>query len=202
MGYQVGDIISVRFDQTTGGQEFLNKVFYRIVSIAAEAIIRELFDDLIERLQAVMLVVQTTTTSHTTQQVVNETNKLDFEDFGEFAIGEVVDANPLPSYAAVGYKKTVPTRLTRPGGFRLGGVSSQSLDGNLIDGAWTEAYDLMGEKFSEILELEDSGALTMVVEPVVVGRNVDGSLNLERVNIVTDMDGARVTSQVSRRAGG
>lgn len=199
MAWVEDDIISVRLDQTSQGEDALNKLFYRIVSIVAETIIREVLLALVEQLTGQMAILQTVQWAHVSQQVLNETNGLDFEDYGELEVGVLSDASPVPTYVSVGMTKTVANRLTRPGGIRIGGVVSTAFEGNDLTAAFVDAYKDLGETLASEQVFSDSGVGSITLQPVVVGRNVDGSLDLLRINDVVDVDKPRITSQVSRR---
>lgn len=199
MPWQQDDVISIQFNQTLYQQDLLNKLFWRIVNVVGQIIMEEMLVFLIDEFIDIMIPAQIDSLAHTDQKVLNETDGVSFMLFDELGVGSIADDGEAPSYMATGMTKAIETRITRPGGIRLAGVPSSGVQDNEL----TPAMTLLYQPIADWLEVEhtyvDSGGGQLTLEPVVVGRAPDGSLDLTRVNKVTSVGNIRLTSQVSRR---
>lgn len=199
MGWLANDIVSIQMKQTFLGKNVVNKLFYRISSVPVGTDILEIFDKISEALILSMITVQSERLFHDEQIYLNETNKVDIFTTSFGASGLVVGFEDLPSSNAFGGKKVVSSRLTRPGAIRLAGVTETSVDGNSIVTATIVALGAIGTELADTQVHVDSTGKEMILDPVVVGRLPDGSLDLTKVQEVQFVGTWRVTTQVSRK---
>jgi len=144
--------------------------------------------------------------SFTTVRVAELGNPLG--EYGEYSIpvGErdgtrsvSPDTDALPSYAAVGVRLAVATRLTRPGQKRLGFLTQSDAIGNDLQTGYNTAAVALMDVMSDTMTL-GSPAAGVVLVPHVVGLNADGTIRESQVVAGYSIN-QKVTSQVSRRFG-
>jgi len=109
------------------------------------------------------------------------------------------DTDALPSYAAVGVRLAVGTRLTRPGQKRLGFLTQSDAIGNDLQTGYNTAAVALMNVMSGTMAL-GAPAAGVVLVPHVVGLNADGTIRTSQAVIGYSIN-QKVTSQVSRRFG-
>jgi hypothetical protein len=177
----------------------LNKLFYKVVLKAASLIIEEALDALAQYLIDAFITLQPDDVAHVEQVFLDETDGLGYYVSSYSPTGSVTTATACPSFTAYGMTKKVESRITRPGGIRVVGVTEESVVGNSLTAGAILALLTLGSVLSVPIAVEDLSGEDFVVSPVVVGRLPDGSLDLTKINPVTQVVSPRLTSQVSRR---
>lgn len=196
----VGDLIRITACSNLFSQQVCN-VFYYVVAIWTGTID---IDDVLEKWnEDIAIPIGPNLSSQLTpgtlkwENVDNPAETVTIT--GGFAGSAAGDA--MPSFVAVSIRLYGETALTRSGWKRLPGIG----EGNVANG---ELGTLV------VAEFDDWAATSLVapfvsdtpgdfaLEPVIVGRNPDGSLNLAAVNpIVSAQTQNRVSTQNTRKVG-
>lgn len=200
MAWDIGDIISIQLKQTALGQEMANKLFFEIVTKDVGAIESECLSDVAEDLVNDMTLIQTPGVTHYEQVFLNESNGIDVFVHNYNTPGTASGANPAPSFLAIGYKKNVATRVTRPGSMRVGGVFEEAIEANAIAASWQTVVNNVGVFMGAVQDGVDSGTNHMTFQPVVVQRLPSGAVNPSVYQDVTSIANAKPTTQNSRKA--
>jgi len=198
MPYQLDDVIQIDFYQEYLAQSVINSLFYKITQIIAGAITDAVIDSICGAIVAWLKDLQSSNLSHIGQTVYNLTDGITTNNFVNTAIGAATTGDDLAAFIAVGMKKSVLTRITRPGAIRIAGIKESSVVGNLLTAGAVTAFETVGNLLGNNVNGSDSGN-TVVFTPVVVGRNIDGSFNLAKVNVLADVGLPRLTTQNSRK---
>lgn len=107
------------------------------------------------------------------------------------------EASPLPLFNAVGARLSVGTRVTRPGQKRFSGLTESDSDNARLQSRAISAVEaLLGHVVANITL--GAPALTAVLSPVVVRKDVDG-LPVAYQDVVGYSVNPYMTSQVSRK---
>lgn len=128
-------------------------------------------------------------------QLENLTNTSEFwrEDID---IAGTDTSAPAPAFVAYGGLKVRTTKVTRSGGVRLPGASDGAIDDEgLISTGKASALEAAMPAYLVMTV----GAQDIEQQMVIVGRNVDGSLDLARVNPVSGVQFRYSTTQNSRK---
>lgn len=129
-------------------------------------------------------------------------------EYGEYSIpaGErtgtratPTDSDAMPSYAAVGVRLGVATRVTRPGQKRFGFLTQSDVIGNDLQSGYNALLVTLMDTMKANMTL-GSPAAGVVLVPSVVGLNADGTIRTSQV-VTGYAINQKVTSQVSRRYG-
>lgn len=125
-------------------------------------------------------------------------NLSETDEFGVLpvSISGTRNTDPAPVFVALGLKKGVSTKLTRPGSVRFPGI----MEADITGGVWSNTnvsnafISVVESNFTVTLPDKDWDAV-----PVVVGRNAAGEYDLLRINTITSVGNPRVTTQNSRK---
>lgn len=200
MAWDNGDVFSIDLKQSYLGSDMINKIFYRIVSQVGPIIIEELLNAIAVILVDAFTQLQVDQLNHTEQVFQNVSNNVDFHISTYTKAGDVLSVDVAPSFMAVGFRKNVTTRLTRPGQMRLSGLNEDISVGNNINPAALPALGLLGVALSTDINVVDSGGGSMLVEPVVIGKIPGTSdYDLARVQRPSSFAPISITTQNSRK---
>lgn len=129
-------------------------------------------------------------------------------EYGEYAIptGEragtrstPTDSDAMPTYAAVGVRLAVASRLTRPGQKRFGHLTQSDIIGNAVQSGITGIINtLMGTMTSNMTL--GAPAAGVVLVPAIVSLNADGTIRTHQV-VTGFAISPNATTQVSRKIG-
>ena len=132
----------------------------------------------------------------------NKIEVRDLRDKNTFAVRSVsvpgnTASDPLPAFMAMGFKKDIQSRITRPGSTRIPGL----VETNITNGQWNITQDTIdwGEALRAFV-WSNGGGYTNAVNMVVVGSAPDGDYDLNRINTVSAFRPIRVTTQNSRKS--
>lgn len=198
MGYSLDDIIQVDYYQDYLEQGVLNSLFYKIVTIAAGAVTEALLNAFCDLVINWIKDLQSSDLTHVGQTVYNLSDGLTVSNFTTVVAGTVTTSDNMASYVAVGMKKSVSSRITRPGSIRITGIKESSVVGNFLTTGAASAFDSVGALLGAPINVVNGGN-DVTFQPVVVGRNADGSFNLAKINYIVDIGLPRLTSQNSRK---
>lgn len=107
------------------------------------------------------------------------------------------DPQYTPSFAAVGVRLTVGTRVTRPGQKRFAFLTQGDFDGNtLLSGMLTAVNTFMDGMVNTITLV--APAIGVTIQPVVVRKDATGAPTAHQ-DVTGYLTNAFVTSQVSRK---
>lgn len=196
-----GDIIRIIDEQEYLAQKTLNMYYYRADTVlnpddAYSQLLSKFFSEVV----SAIMPVQTTGIVHTNLHLDNITNNLDFDDLPLSGANGDVTGEAMPTFVAYKFVLHRPTKLTRQGYKRIGGVPESALSGNAIQVAFAPALDGVADKIKICLVIEVGGVEVLRFCPVLVGRNPDGTHDLTRVQEVSEVSwDLRATSQVSRK---
>lgn len=138
----------------------------------------------------------------TTDLTWNAIEMKDLRDVNEFAVRSIsVTGNsagdPLPPFVAMGFKKDISSRVTRPGSTRIPGLTETDMS----DGEWDiEPVVQAWAEGARCFTWSNGGGYTGQACLVVIGTAPDGDYDLNRVNPVTAFRAVRATTQNSRKS--
>jgi len=130
---------------------------------------------------------------------IKATNLSDEDEFTVLPVniaGSVTGTAVMPPFVALGLKKDISTRTTRPGSIRIPGITEADVTGGVWDNFG--ASTIIAAALNNSLFLVD-GPVSQTLVPVVVGRSPNGDFDLSRINQVTSFGNPRVTTQNSRK---
>jgi hypothetical protein len=134
----------------------------------------------------------------TTANTLVVENLTDPNEFAELSIEQsgTRTGDTLPAFVAYGMTKVRTTRATKSGGMRIPGVIEDALDtsGNITSGYLAE----MNSAFDTNINFVD-GADNCQMGMVIVGRDLQGKLDLTKINPVSSVVFSRITTQNSRK---
>ena len=197
---QIGDVIQIRDCQTLLNKELCNIFYYLVAAWTGNATPEDILTVFESSIVPAMADVQGVELVHTDLRMDNISNGLDFADLAINVPGTRVGAPVLPTYVAASFRLNRGSKITRPGFKRIGGIQEDQVSNNNFANV-----DPAAVAFAAILSVDvvinipnpASGTL----RPVIVGRNVDGTFDLQRLNVVTSASALlNISTQVSRKA--
>lgn len=199
MPYEVNDVLHLQFEQDYLGANIMNSLWYRVKQIVSGQIVPAVLDSLLTQLIVIIKQLQATTLTHYQQVVVNLSDGLTTDKFNIVRFGDDTTGEEVASFIALGYKKQVSSKLTRPGSLRIAGLREDSVIGNAFPPSVLTAILAIGNSLSGDKSANDGGANSAIFEPVVVGRLPNGTFDLTKVNPVIGFGVPRLTTQNSRK---
>lgn len=197
----VNDIIRIRDCQSMFGQTLCNVFYYVVQAWTGNSTLLDVLTEYQQQVVSKFQPLQTPDLIHVNLRADNVTNDLDFAEKAISDGGTYTDSISLPVFVAIGYKLTRSTKLTRPGAKRVAGISETlATDGQINPVA--SVVDNLGVAFAQVLTIDAPVTNSGSLAPVIVGRQVDGSLDLTRTNLILSGEAqVELTSQVSRKVG-
>lgn len=199
MAWDTGDVIEVILKQTALEQLCLNVLTFRIGVKDINADETEILPQLGQHIIDAMILAQGPDAAHYEQDYNNITTELEFFRTSIIEVGEAGTGEPSASFDAFGLTKVCESRITRPGGMRVCGVTESHTEGNDLTSGMIAILLTMGVSISEPLGFVDQSARGMDFKLYVIGRLPEGGYDLTKQNNVVAMTNPRLTSQVSRR---
>lgn len=210
MSLAVNDILSVKDFQSYQGQLLMNVYYFRLLAIPTVDSEPNEEQELLAAFQtqhsAAIALEQHTSLKHTLLRYDNLTNGIDFAE-RVVDIDGSISGDAEPSFVAFNYVMRRSTGLTRNGSKRIGGLSENSVVGNLpnLTGIRLEA---LGAAIGRGINAPVMGG-TLWAEPVIVGRTqaIPGDpsspyeLDLSKINVVAGATFTAVSTQRTRKAG-
>lgn len=199
----VGDIISIKDNQVLSGQSLMNVYYYRVKTLIVEGEdylgdIAQVFWDAVG---GSLREVQHGELTHNNLLVENVTNGLEFATYPVLENGSVGSGHCMASFDAYSLKLNRATKLTRNGSKRIAGVPEVAQNNSVIGGDFQALLDILCVALREPIFAEIPGVSEWLLDPVIIGRNPDGTLDLTRVNDIQSVTyKTRITSQVSRKS--
>ena len=194
---QQGDFVEFTVQYTMQNIEMANTFYY--IYEATPTLITAPVEDCINEFQAeVVGAYMDFLSNDLVAKEIRLNNLTNTQEFGIKAINlpGSSSGDPLPTFVALGLKKSVSTRLTRPGSIRFAGIAEADIAG----GVWTNTAKSNGLAAVVAKDwIVDSGVDSGLFKPIIVGRNTDGSFNTSVFNNVTSVGQPRVTTQNSRK---
>lgn len=191
----VGDILRITSCGNLFDQQVCN-VFYYLVSVWTG---NADFQDVVDVFETVILDQIAVNTVD--DYVVNEVKVENLDDPAEQTTavvnvpGDLTDT-PLPSYVAATIKLVRTTAATRHGSKRIAGIGETYVVDNNISPS-----NFMSDVATVLAAELDFGS-DFTLDPVIVGRNTDGTLNLAVINPVSDAEVSQfISTQNSRKPG-
>lgn len=201
MAWDTNDIILINVRQDYLEQSLTNTLFYKVIEITAGLITEAVLDALAKFIVDSLTQIQQNVLTHIEQVFDNLTDGVSQYVSTYFKVGDGSDPDILASFMAIGMKKAVATRVTRPGSIRIAGIGETAASGNSLTGAAATLAVEIGVDLASLTIIDDLGGNIAVFQPIVVGRNVDGSFNLAAINDITSMAFPTLTTQNSRKPG-
>jgi hypothetical protein len=199
MAWDVDDIISIELRQDYLEQGLVNILFYKIIDIVGTAITNALLDLLVEAITDFITPSQNADLEHI-EQIVNNLSDGVSQYLATYNVpGELPANDVVASFFAAGLKKSVSTRITRPGSIRIAGLREAGIEANSLAAAYLAIVDLTAVDLGSTVIINDQAGTVATFNPVVVGRNPDGSFDVARINDITSFGLARLTTQNSRK---
>lgn len=192
------DIVKIELRQEYLGEEIVNTIFYRIAEVVAGAVVQTVWNTLIDALLDAIEALQSTSLSHVEQVVDNLTDGVSTALITDTRNGTSSGLD-VAAFVAAGWKKSVDSKITRPGSFRLAGLIESQIEGNNLTSTMTSACETAGLFLGGTQIVDDGTGNIVTFEPVVVGRALDGSFDLARINSISTFNLPRLTTQNSRK---
>lgn len=134
MTIATGDLLQIVDNQTYLGEDLMNVYYYRWFS--APALDNVVYDDLLDDFKEVVvnkvIAVQVEQLEHTTLEIKNLSNGIDFRVLTLELTGDIPAADDalLPSYQAMTFQLIRDSLVTRNGSKRYAGVIESAVEGN------------------------------------------------------------------------
>lgn len=199
MPWLVDDVLLIEIRQDYLEQSMTNTLFYKIIDIVGTAITSALIELFVQAIVDFLKEAQIQEVDHVEQITSNLTDGLSQQITTYATTGTLAIAMPTASFLAVGMKKAVGSRITRPGSIRISGFNEGSIAGNDIEPAYVSILEAVGDTLAATVIINDQAGSVATFNPVVVGRNVDGSFDVARINDILDVGLPRLTTQNSRK---
>lgn len=194
----VGDILRINGCQSLFGQQVCNVFYYVVGTWTGNSSLQDVADKFKDEVINRIKTVQSNALTWEAIKIDNITDGVEFYEEGIDIQGDGAGSPPLPSYVALGVKMGRKTKLTRNGSKRIAGLKEDDVQDN-------EHVLSVGEQANITLavsaQLEDAQpAVNFGLEPVIVGRNSDGTYDLNRVNGISSVQlSSFITTQNSRK---
>lgn len=199
---QVGDVLRITACQEILSQRVCNIFFYSVALWTGNATLQDILNEFKTDVVDKVTPLQSGALEWVNLRLDNVSNDLDFQEMAISAFGGKSAATPASSFVASSWRLIVGTKLTRAGYKRFAGVTPSQIVNN--DYQPNDAPAVGNLETALQAELHDGTfpGTDFRITPVVVGRNTDGSYDLNRVNPI-DSCGMMtyVTSQNSRKPG-
>lgn len=194
------DIVRVTVNQELAGVDIKNVFFYLIEVLVAGSTLLDVLADFRDNVWTFIRALQVSDIETLTLVGENLTNGIDIDSLTIGANGtDATGGSVQPSYVAAGYRFNVLDKTTRPGGKRFAGIGESRVIENAYNPdatANTIAIGALAYTFPIIGVPTGTGDAI----PIVVGRNLDGSLDLTRFSRVSSVDDSlTIRTQTSRR---
>ena len=199
MPWVVDDIIAVELKQEYLEQGLVNILFYKIIDIVGTAITNALLELLAEALVDFLTPAQNADLEHVEQVINNLTDGVSQHLAVYSTPGESAAVLPAASFFAAGLKKAVSSRITRPGSIRIAGLVEGSFEANNLSTGFLGILDGVAIDLAATVIINDQAGTVATFNPVIVGRFVDGSFDIGRINDITSVGLPRLTTQNSRK---
>lgn len=200
MSFTTGNIIELKFAQELFDQEVLNILHYRVDQGGDPDLFEQHLNEYAEALIAVFQPAQALVLSYVSQTWLDLTDGIGYQQSLFTENGTYSAGDNSPSFVAVGLRKAVDSRITRPGSLRIAGITDGMQSGNNLDVNYLPMLDDIGDFLRDRWESDDVAAEDqMWLKMVVVGRT-EGEIDLSKINTVLSVANPRVTSQTTRRA--
>lgn len=200
MGYSPGDIISVTLESELHDQVVINKLHYLIVTFGASADVETLLDLIESVIIDAFTPIQSFELVWKKIRLDNLTDLLSFDNRTLNTPGDLVgDAGP--SFLAGRFVKLVSSKSTRPGAFRMAGITEDTIAGQ----DWTVlSGDRVAAGASLAAQLDNglSSPNEITASPIIARLASEGPPPVYIANLVTGSGASPIlTSQVSRKQG-
>jgi hypothetical protein len=167
-----GDLLQIIDHQTYLGEDLMNVYYYRWFSAPAldNVVYTDLLDDFKEVVQDKVREVQVTALEHTTLEIKNLSNGVDFAVIPIDLTGVIPASEDalLPSYITIGFRLLRDSLVTRNGSKRYSGIIETAVEGNEFVG-YTTAIANMETALADNLH-------TGIIEtcaPIIVKRPIE-----------------------------
>lgn len=171
MGVALGDLLQIIDHQTYLGEDLMNVYYYRYFSAPSvdNAIYGELLDDFQEVVVARIIPAQVVELVHTTTEIKNLSNGVDFAVLESGVTGQAPGGtgNGEPSFVTLSFAMLRDSLVTRNGAKRIGGIPDPWVEGN----DWIGSPTIIGDIQNCISEPLHAGLLE-VASPVIVKRPI------------------------------
>lgn len=199
MPWLVNDIIFIEVKQEYLEQSLVNTLFYKIVDIVGTAIVNALLELLAEAIVDFITPAQNSNLDHIEQVMSNLTDGIS-QHVATYAVsGDRAPTLIAASFFAAGMKKSVSSRVTRPGSIRIAGLVEADLSENDLVGTFVTTCLAVGVDLAATVVIDDGQGSVASFNPVIVGRDEFGAFDLARVNDITSVAQPRLTTQNSRK---
>lgn len=197
----VGDVIRIKACQEIFGQAICNVFYYLVATWTGNADLGNVLDEFLATVVGPVKTMQTPDLSYRNLRADNITNDLDFAELDGNWTGTYASSETQAPFIACGFRLSRTTKLTRPGAKRISGIAEEICNDGVVDPE-AALFDDVKDALMATLPINSPGAGDGVLAPVIVGRNIDGSYDLSRLNPITGaVVQPNVTSQNSRKVG-
>lgn len=194
----VGDILRLTACQNIFDQRVCN-VFYYLVGVWTG---NKTYKDILDSFEADVIPsiasIQSDELTWDLLELDNVTNGVEFFQKNIDIQGDGIGTPAMPSYVSVGVKLLRSTKVTRNGSKRIAGIQEGNVTDNNVD---LNQVGIDAVQDAMVLDLtDDINTPNFVLEPVIVGRQPNGSLDLARINpIASAQVKPLITTQNSRK---
>lgn len=195
----VGHMIRIQDCQTLFDETLCN-IFYYIVKVwTGNAEMSDILDAFETEIIGALIGLQTPSLTHNNLRGDDLTDEVTFFEQDPATVGLYSIGDTLPTLVAAAFRLNRTTKITRPGQKRFAGFSEAVMELNkflTVGAGFTAIEDAIGAN----LNVNTPGAGDGVLTPVIIGRDIDGHLELGRYSEVSSASAiANVSSQVSRK---
>jgi len=199
MSFEIGHIVEFKMYQELLNQSVLNVFHYQILTNDLEPEDQTGWENVAAQAYGVLSHLQDHNLHHVSQTFLDLTDGIGIEEVAVTGSGDVLVEQSAASFNSYAYTNRVSSRITRPGGKRLGGVNEKYINGNELELEVLVPFAVVVNFFTNVIIGKDTTADRLVLAPVVVGRTLVGAYDLGRINPITGGHKLRLSSQVSRK---
>lgn len=197
----IGNMIRIQDCQTLFDQSLCN-IFYYIVKVwTGNADMADILDAFEADMINVIKDLQTPSIVHDHLRGDDLTDEVTFFEQDPNIAGIYAVGDTLPTLVAAAFRLNRTTKITRPGQKRIAGLSENLMELNKFL-TTTAGFPAAEVAMAADLVVNTPSAGDGVLSPVIIGRNLDGTLDLSRYSEVSSASAVpNVSSQVSRKPG-
>lgn len=167
-----GDLLQIVDHQTYLGEDLMNVYYYRWFSAPAldNVVYTDLLDDFKEVVLDKVKEIQVNALEHTTLEIKNLSNGVDFAILvvDETGVIPAAEETLLPSYVTIGFRLLRDSLVTRNGSKRFSGIVETAVEGNEFVG-YTTAVANIETALADNLHT----GIIETAAPIIVKRPID-----------------------------
>lgn len=197
MATNVGDIFRIKTCQELFSTELCNVFYYLVAVWTGNLTLTDVASVFTTDVVDVMRDIQVPELVHKTITVENVTNGIDFVEIGINDPG-TSDSDPLPAFVTATFSLNRSNKSTRKGRKAVSGLHEGMITNGVIQAGQPGMQAVSDAFAADLLSVTGPGT-DFVLEPIIVGRNLDGTLDLTRYQNVASVSYPVASTQNSRK---